>query len=178
MIDEVNEKDNIFDNNKLALDLSLHRYDEEERRNQLIDEKNSSLIAFLGVMLTIQCTLIPSIMDLFGKFICVPVLEILVVCYIISLAGYVVAMFYFISALTFSEFHSVPDVPSLIEFKDNEKIIDIMNNNIISLNKAIMENKKIMDLKTLKGKNGFCFLKVGIVFLVIFITIFLRILFW
>ena len=40
---------------KLLLQLALHRYDEEVQRNELIDSKNKSIVAFLGVMLTIQC---------------------------------------------------------------------------------------------------------------------------
>lgn len=33
---------------KLLLDLALYRYDEEVQRNELIDSKNKSIVAFLG----------------------------------------------------------------------------------------------------------------------------------
>lgn len=49
---------------KLLLDLALHRYDEEVQRNELIDSKNKSIVAFLGVMLTIQCTILPRFIEL------------------------------------------------------------------------------------------------------------------
>lgn len=44
-------------NQRLLMDLALHRYDEEVVRNQSIDNKNKSMGAFLAVMLTIQCTI-------------------------------------------------------------------------------------------------------------------------
>lgn len=40
------------------LELALHRYDEEVERNEAIDNKNKSMVAFLAVMLTIQCTIL------------------------------------------------------------------------------------------------------------------------
>ena len=39
---------------KMLLNLALHRYDEEVGRNEAIDNKNKSMVAFLAVMLTIQ----------------------------------------------------------------------------------------------------------------------------
>lgn len=51
--------------NSRLLDLALHRYDEEERRNKLIDNKNATYVAFLGVMLTIQSTILPYVSKLF-----------------------------------------------------------------------------------------------------------------
>lgn len=43
---------------KILLELALHRYDEEVERNEAIDNKNKSMVAFLAVMLTIQCTIL------------------------------------------------------------------------------------------------------------------------
>ena len=48
---------------QLLLDLALHRYDEEVERNELIDSKNRSIVAFLGVMLTIQYTILPRLIE-------------------------------------------------------------------------------------------------------------------
>ena len=53
---------------KLLLELALHRYDEEVQRNELIDSKNKSIVAFLGVMLTIQCTILPRLIEFKDKF--------------------------------------------------------------------------------------------------------------
>ena len=52
-----------YDSEKLLLDLALHRYDEEVQRNEIIDSRNKSIVAFLGVMLTIQCTILPILVE-------------------------------------------------------------------------------------------------------------------
>lgn len=49
---------------KLLLELALHRYDEEVVRNEAIDNKNKSMVAFLAVMLTIQCTVLIRLIEL------------------------------------------------------------------------------------------------------------------
>ena len=49
---------------RILLDLALHRYDEEVERNEAIDSKNKSMVAFLAVMLTIQCTILIRLIEL------------------------------------------------------------------------------------------------------------------
>lgn len=51
------------ENEKLLLELALHRYDEEVQRNEIIDNRNKSIVAFLGVMLTIQSTILPTLIE-------------------------------------------------------------------------------------------------------------------
>ncbi len=46
---------------KILLKLALHRYDEVNKRNEIIDDKTKSMIAFIGVMLTIEFSAIPNI---------------------------------------------------------------------------------------------------------------------
>lgn len=48
---------------KLLLDLALHRYNEEVQRNEIIDSRNKSIVAFLGVMLSIQSTILPTLIE-------------------------------------------------------------------------------------------------------------------
>lgn len=47
---------------KLLLDLTLHYYDEEVQRNELIDSKNNQMIIFSGSMLTLQVTLFTNLL--------------------------------------------------------------------------------------------------------------------
>ena len=42
---------------EFLLDLMKHYYEEDERRNELVDSKNSQMIVLTGVMLTLQVTL-------------------------------------------------------------------------------------------------------------------------
>ena len=69
---------------KLLLQLALHRYDEEVQRNELIDSKNKSIVAFLGVMLTIQCTIFPRLLE-FREVLSDSEMVVLLVVFIISL---------------------------------------------------------------------------------------------
>lgn len=183
-----NNKDNKIDNNeksissensvekvKLLLDLSLHRYEEEERRNELIDNKNQSLVAFLGVMLTIQCTLLPNIVDLY-EVISIQHLIFLILFFSGSIISYCVSILFFVNALTYGEFKSAPSISTLIKFgKDDNKNIEdnIIPNTIISLNDAIAHNNNLLIKKTNKGKFGFISLIIGIFCTLIFIILFL-----
>ena len=83
-----------YDSEKLLLDLALHRYDEEVQRNEIIDSRNKSIVAFLGVMLTIQCTILPILVE-FKKTLSFFQLAILYGVFLFSL------MFYFSSLLVF-----------------------------------------------------------------------------
>lgn len=47
---------------KLLLELMTHVYDEDERRNELVDSKNSQMIVLSGAMLTLQSTLISKLL--------------------------------------------------------------------------------------------------------------------
>ncbi|MCQ2738584.1 MAG: hypothetical protein MJ224_08265 [archaeon] len=92
------------------MDLALHRYDEDERRNQLVDSKNSSFIAFLGVMLTIQSTLISYIITFINGKLTLEVI-ILVIVFVGSLICYAISLGYFVSSLKFlSKFQVAPVV--------------------------------------------------------------------
>lgn len=48
--------DETFQTNKRLLKLMTHVYDEEERRNELVDSKNSQMIILTGAMVTLQST--------------------------------------------------------------------------------------------------------------------------
>lgn len=48
---------------RILLELALHRYDEEVEWNEAIDNKNKSMVAFLGVMLTIQFSILPRLIE-------------------------------------------------------------------------------------------------------------------
>lgn len=47
---------------KLLLKLMIHNYDEEAKRNELVDSKNSQMIVLTGAMLTLQATLFSNIL--------------------------------------------------------------------------------------------------------------------
>ena len=80
------------DSRRLLLELALHRYDEEVQRNELIDSKNKSIVAFLGVMLTIQCTIFPRLIE-FKVMLSSLEMSILVIVFLISLIFYLISWY-------------------------------------------------------------------------------------
>ena len=83
---------------KILLELALHRYDEEVHRNQLIDDKNKSIVAFLGVMLTIQCTILPRLIE-FKEILSNFEMVMLMSIFIISFGFYLISLLVFMSVL-------------------------------------------------------------------------------
>lgn len=158
------------------LELSKFRYGEEERRNQLIDEKHKSLIAFLGVMITIQITVFPSIAEYFTTPLSVLDYSVCVV-FILSLIFYTASIIYFICSLQYDEFESVPKTDAIMDYSYD---VDcglgfIIGNTICSFDKALNHNKNVIDNKINKGENGYKLLIFGVVFSVLFIISFILI---
>lgn len=57
------DDETVIKQDTLLFKLMMHNYDEEVRRNELIDSKNSQMIAFLGIMFTIQLTLFVNVLS-------------------------------------------------------------------------------------------------------------------
>lgn len=164
--------------NKLLLELAFHIYEEEERRNQLIDSKNQSFVAFLGVMFTIQVTIVSNFNSMFDN-VSSNRLDFLLLLFLLSILCYIISLMFFSLTLMFTDkFQSAPPIDKIIEFgnptpcseKDNNFI---MSNTIVSLRKCIFDNDKIMENKTRKGNFGFLFLNVGVIFTILFILYYL-----
>lgn len=85
-------------NQKLLMDLALHRYDEEVVRNESIDSKNKSIVAFLGVMLTIQCTILPRLIEFKAILSNLEIIALFSI-YILSLVFFLISLMIFMSAL-------------------------------------------------------------------------------
>lgn len=169
---------------KLLLELMTHVYDEDERRNELVDSKNSQMIVLSGAMLTLQSTLISKLLiedillntELSVAFCCKLILSVLMVG---SLLGYFISMFLFIQAYTFKDnYQMVPDHESVIECKqDNESEATIVSDMLSEYNKAIGKNDDIIDKKVNKGRQGFFVLKISGILTLIFIILFIIVLF-
>jgi hypothetical protein len=154
---------------KLLLDLALHRYDEEVQRNELIDGRNKSIVAFLGVMLTIQCTILPSLVE-FKRILSSFQLIILFSLFIISLIFYFSSLLVFMSTLNnINQIQTVPRIDWLVKFGKNNNSFNIVKNVLISLNRCVDENDEILEWKNSKGHIGLSLMKYGIIFTTIFI---------
>lgn len=155
---------------RLLLDLALHRYDEEVQRNEIIDSRNKSIVAFLGVMLTIQCTILPILVE-FKKTLSPFDLTILYGVFLFSLMFYFSSLLVFMSTLNnINQILTVPRIDWLIEFgKNNKSLKYIIKNTLISLNKCVDDNDVILEEKNSRGNLGLKLMRYGVSFTIIFI---------
>ena len=154
----------------ILLELALHRYDEEVQRNELIDSKNKSIVAFLGVMLTIQCTILPRLIE-FKEFISDLEIIVLFSIFIASLLFYLASLLVFMSTLNnIDQIQTVPRIDWLIQFGKNKNSLSYIDKNtLISLNKCVEENDEILEEKNYRGNLGLKLIKCGIISTTIFI---------
>ena len=153
-----------MEKHKILLELALHRYDEVNERNEIFDDKSKSMIAFIGVMLTIEFSTIPSIIKTLNETTPNGGRTLLFLG-IASTCCYLISIFYFISAVNpIKKFEETPVMDELDE---------IVEKNIISLKKCVEKNYNTVECKAQRSKNGFDFLKYGVLLTVMFIILFI-----
>lgn len=163
---------------KLLLKIMIHAYDEDERRNALVDTKNSQMIILTGAMLTLQSTLISKILIdtiflndyIIVGFWCKVVLSILLIG---SMAFYFISMYKFISAYTFKDnYKMAPEHESIIEtFNMQYSESDIVKDMLYVYDESMTENDEIIDKKVMAGSRGFLFLKIAMLLTLIFLIL-------
>lgn len=158
---------------KILLELALHRYDEVNRRNEIIDSKSKSMIAFIGVMLTIEFSAIPALINIFNKTPITNGVRILLFLGIASICCYLLSIAYFISAVNpQKKFEEAPVMDELIS-SGNDELDELVAKNIVSLKKCVDKNNNLIENKARKSKIGFDFLKYGVILTVILIILFI-----
>ena len=148
-----------MEKHKILLELALHRYDEVNKRNDIIDNKSKSMIAFIGVMLTIEFSAIPTILNTLNK---TPLnsKRALLILGIASTCCYLIAIIYFISAVNpLKEFKEAPSMKELVSSGKNDELNEIVAKNIKSLKKSTENNHETIECKARRSKNGFDFLR-------------------
>ncbi|WP_296889925.1 hypothetical protein [uncultured Methanobrevibacter sp.] len=160
---------------KILLELALHRYDEVNRRNEIIGNKSKSMIAFIGVMLTIEFSAIPALINTFNKTPITNGVRILLFLGIASICCYLLSIAYFISAVNpQKKFEEAPVMDELIS-SGNDELDELVAKNIVSLKECVDKNHKQIEKKARKSKIGFDFLKYGVILTVILIILFILI---
>lgn len=160
---------------EFLLDLMKHYYEEDERRNELVDSKNSQMIVLTGVMLTLQVTL-------FANLFVNNILESsLLFCYklglaflmVLSFIFYICSMYLFINAYAFNnDFLMVPDPNYLATLKkDNDTKSMVIEKLLKTFEESLDSNDELINNKVKKGKWGFYLLGVGVFITLIFIGI-------
>lgn len=158
---------------KILLELALHRYDEVDNRNEIIDDKSKSMIAFIGVMLTIEFSAIPNIIKTLNETTPNGGRTLLFF-FFSSTCCYLISIFYFISAVNpIKKFEEAPVMNELVSSGKNDELDEIVAKNIKSLKKCVEKNHNTIEDKAQKSKNGFDFLKYGVLLTVMFIILFI-----
>lgn len=173
----------IFESNKRLLELMTHAYDEEERRNALVDSKNSQMIILTGAMVTLQSTVVSQVLintvflnsDITVGYWCKIVLSIFL---LLSISGYFISMYKFIKAYSFKgNFQLAPDNKSIIETIDENVLeSDIVLDMLYVYDESIEDNDNMVNYKIDKGQEGFLFLKMSIFLTLILLALFILIL--
>lgn len=158
----------VVSRDEFVLKMIIHRYDEEERRNTLIDSKINQMILFLGTILTIYSSavlivlfdsgLIPKINEYIEVIlIIIPIISIFI---IISIILYIFVDTYDLR----NSFESVPEPSKMIKLHNDKSQSkrDIINGLIDNFSEANKNNIKIINKKAEKTKKGFKYLKIGI----------------
>ena len=151
---------------RLLLKLMVHAYEEDERRNELIDTKNSQMIILTGAMLTLQSTLFTELLvkEVFKNPsipICCKILLALVM--LVSIGLYFYSMYKFINAYNFkNKFESTPNPERLLEqAQDNISEFKIQAEWLATFGENISVNAKVIEDKIEEGKIGFRWLKIS-----------------
>lgn len=169
-----NEDDSVLKRDKFILDMLIHAYEEDERRNTLVDSKNSQMIAILGVMLTIQGSLFTFLLSNFITINSPAINVILSVLTLVSLGNYIYSMKIFIDAYYFKTFKSIPNHEYLINSaKHNVHEHNIVGDLIGSFGDAIKFNKEVISGKVSTAKEGFKYFKKGGLSTLLFVLVFL-----
>lgn len=149
---------------KILLELALHRYDEVNRRNEIIDNKNKSMIAFIGVMLTIEFSAMPTLINILNKTPIKNGARALLFLVIMSTSCYLVSIIYFILAVNpVKKFEESPVLSELITSGKNDELDEIIAKNIVNIKKCVDTNNDLIENKARKSENGFDFLKYGVI---------------
>lgn len=159
------DDEKIIKQDKLLFKVMMHTYDDENKRNELIDSKNSQMIAFLGIMLTIQLTLFVNVLSDYLSGNEWPFLLKISSCIflIFNLLFYVAAINKFIDAYAFcGDFKNAPKPKLLLEkSKSNIGERKVLKYFLTNFPGIICHNYELIEKKVQKANEGFTFLKAG-----------------
>ena len=131
------------------------------------------MVAFLGVMLTIQCTILIRLIEL-NMVIESFEMNLLLILFIVSFVLNLLSLFFFISTLTYlDKLQSSPKIDNLVDFDIGKMPVDYMiQNSIVSLKDCVSNNKKVLKEKSSKEKNALLLMRLGLVVTTIFNMLF------
>lgn len=165
--------DNSLSRDKYLLELIFNNYYEQERRFSTVESKISSMIAFVGVIFTIQATIFSNIlMGIASSYSFFTV----ILCFflILSLSCYVYSIYNFIKAYSVGSYISAVNPDVICEKSKNNVDEHIIVKNLIgNVPRFIKSNEKTLTEKISNVNKGFRWFNVGSCFTLLFIIILL-----
>lgn len=159
---ECKKKD--LERDKFLFKLMQDCYNSEEQRNRDVDTKSFTFIAIIGVMFTIQSTLLIKVMELNNI--------VLIIFFLTSLILYFLAIYNFIQAVNYKIFKSLPEQNALIDYySECKSYYDSISTLIGNYQLVINSNKDIIDNKVTLSKKGLKYLLWGLVTTIAYIVI-------
>ena len=168
------DDEKIIKKDTLLFKLMLYAYDDEISRNESIDSKNSQMIAFLGIMLTIHLTLFVNVLSTYLSGDKWPLIIKVSSCVflIFNLLLYVASINKFINAYAFSGEFKNGIRPSALFKKSKSNIPEekLLKNLLFNYSSIIHHNHDLIENKVKKANGGFKFLKLACIVSVLFIV--------
>lgn len=172
------EDDAIFNRDKFALNLLIKRYEEQERKVSIVDDKISKMIAIIGVLLSVQGSIFTFLLSWFMKNnVCL--LDIIFFVLFLTLVGiilgfYALSMKKFIDSYYFKKFKAFPNAGELISLIDNEEYseYDLTCELIGTVADIIEYNTKEIKRKVATAKEGFVYFENAGIFSISFVLLF------
>ena len=164
----------IFQRDKLLFNLMLHVYEEENHRNDKIESKVGSMIAVLGVMLTILTSFFGFLLSNFINIKEVIFVIVLLFIFLCAVGSYLYSVNMFIKAYSFNDFEEVPNHNYLLDAAvNNVPEHNIIAELIATFKQTIDNNCNVINNRINHAKKGFIYFKNGIIFTVILVIFFI-----
>ena len=140
---------------ELLLDLLQKNKNEQDEQNNTLDQKCSSMINILILIITIQCGIYANV-SLLNEIASNNLAIIIKVLLIITLLGNFIALYLFIDAYYLKDFKGMTNEEDIIKYGENNINLETIYKEIsVDYKKTIEENKTELSKKIDKIKIGF-----------------------
>lgn len=154
-IEERNIKKENIERNKIILDLLQKNKIDQDEQNNTLDQKCSSMINILILIITIQCGIFVNV-ELFKSLGTSDLVILIKVLLILTLIGNFISLFLFVNAYSLKDFKGLTREDELIKYGEQEEDIELIYQEVcVDYKKTIEENKQELNRKIHDIKLGF-----------------------
>ncbi len=140
---------------EMILNLLQKNKEEQDAQNDILDQKCSSMINILILIITIQCSILLNV-NLFEKIVLNDLIHLIKVLLILTLIINFLSLYLFIKAYYLKDFKGLTSEDDLIRYGENKVILEKIYQEIsIDYKKTIDDNRKTIKSKITDMKYGF-----------------------